>query len=669
MKRIIALILSALCLLSLCACGIGGSENKAQAWLEEQMDNNTLFSFDYDGVPFADFISSWDKYVECTYGDNEDTLYTLTYEKDGVTAKCDIILYKDYPAIDWVINFENTASADSKPISNIQALNTDYAMENPTVQYAYGGNSDGHDFEPLYFDFTESDTLSFESVGGRSSNGYMPYYDMYNDAGGIVVAIGWTGQWTATFNKTENGVNLIAGMTETDIALHANESMRTPSIVMTFFEGNREDGQNIFRSLVLNNYYPVDETGETLTELPLSLGCWGSDGEERLFHNIESANVNGWEFDTLWVDAGWHGENASADTYDTAWYYEAGNWYINEDIYPNGLSPVTEKLHEQGKKFILWFEPERVVEGSDIDVNHPEYVLKGSATTMFQLYNLADDEATDYLIELIGGIIKDNGIDWYRQDFNCDPKNIWSYNDRQQGEHRTGITEIKYITNLYRYLDGIIEMNPGLIMDNCASGGRRLDIEMSKRSVPLWRSDYYVSGEDVQTNSECARNIAWNLSYWVPMSGGGYTSDGLNTAYDFRCQMGSGMQLGVQNTSNKDYWADRLEEYFNCRELMNGNYYILGQGTGDEFNTTNAAYEYFVPEKGAGFIMAFRPEESSADNTTYRLWGLDRDVTYTLTVADNDEVFEAAGAELMDKGLNINLQTPRSSVIIYINAK
>ena len=58
------------------------------------------------------------------------------------------------------------------------------------------------------------------------------------------------------------------------------------------------------------------------------------------------------------------------------------------------------------------------------------------------------------------------------------------------------MTEIKYITNLYRYLDAQVAQNPGLMIDNCASGGRRLDLEMIRRSIPLWNSDYSTQKPD-----------------------------------------------------------------------------------------------------------------------------------------------------------------------------
>ncbi len=76
--------------------------------------------------------------------------------------------------------------------------------------------------------------------------------------------------------------------------------------------------------------------------------------------------------------------------------------------------------------------------------------------------------------------------DCLRIDFNFSPLPFWRENDAQD---RNGITEIKYINAFYRLWNILPDQFPNLIIDNCASGGRRIDIETLKRSVPLWRSD------------------------------------------------------------------------------------------------------------------------------------------------------------------------------------
>ena len=658
-------------LLGLTACKEKEPETdmeRAKNWLETKIEEDNLFSFDYNGIPYKEHIEEWEKQVEETVDENGNTLYTLSYERDGVRAWAEILLRYDMPCMDWVCYFENTADGDSLPISNIQALNATYKAEEPIVNYAFGGNSDGHDFEPISQNMAEITELEIGSEGGRSSQGYMPFFDVEAENKGIVVAIGWTGQWTANISNTENTLTMVAGMSRTDISLHSGESMRTPSVVITFFSGDRYDGNQVYRDMVQKYYTPLDDNGEPVTTLPLTLGVWGGSGETSQLQAVKSAAASDWPYELFWVDAGWHGNIASVDTYDIAWTQEVGNWYVNEKIYPNGLKPITDEVHKEGKEYLLWFEPERVIKGTDFDVNHPEYVLPASSAAMFKLYNLADDEATDYLIELISGIINENGIDWYRQDFNCDPLNAWLTADAKEGEHREGITEIKYITNLYRFWDELLEKCPGLMIDNCASGGRRLDIEMMKRSVPLWRSDYYVLGENADTTADATRNIAWNLNYWIPLSCGGHSNEGVDDSYEFRCQMGAGLQMGVP-ASNRSWWDEKAEEYFTCRSMMNGDYYILAQGTGEKYDTENACYEYYVPEEGRGFLMAFRPEKSSKEEQTFVLRGLEEEATYIVEVKDNGETLEVDGKTLMTNGLKISFPEARLSWLIYITKK
>ena len=47
---------------------------------------------------------------------------------------------------------------------------------------------------------------------------------------------------------------------------------------------------------------------------------------------------------------------------------------------------------------------------------------------------------------------------------------------------------MKHVAGLYEFLDALLAARPHLLVDNCAGGGRRMDLEMLKRSVTFWRS-------------------------------------------------------------------------------------------------------------------------------------------------------------------------------------
>ena len=72
------------------------------------------------------------------------------------------------------------------------------------------------------------------------------------------------------------------------------------------------------------------------------------------------------------------------------------------------------------------------------------------------------------------------------------------------------MTEIGHVEGLYKMWDDLLARHPGLHIDNCASGGRRLDIEMMSRSFVVWRTDHGFA----DTLAEQAQTQA--LAYWVP---------------------------------------------------------------------------------------------------------------------------------------------------------
>ena len=84
-------------------------------------------------------------------------------------------------------------------------------------------------------------------------------------------------------------------------------------------------------------------------------------------------------------------------------------------------------------------------------------------------------------------LIKELGVGAYRQDYNFPPLRYWRENESFD---RQGINENLYVQGYLRFWDTLLERNPGLWIDSCASGGRRNDLETMRRGVPLHPTDY-----------------------------------------------------------------------------------------------------------------------------------------------------------------------------------
>ena len=126
--------------------------------------------------------------------------------------------------------------------------------------------------------------------------------------------------------------------------------------------------------------------------------------------------------------------------------------------------------------------------------------------------NLGNPAARKGITEIVSSLVREGGLAWYRQDFNTDPENFWRAADAPD---RVGMTEIRYIEGLYAFWDELRQRHPGLLIDNCASGGRRLDLETISRSAALWRSDFQCRPE---FNPAGMQGQTYGISSWIPLS-------------------------------------------------------------------------------------------------------------------------------------------------------
>jgi hypothetical protein len=101
--------------------------------------------------------------------------------------------------------------------------------------------------------------------------------------------------------------------------------------------------------------------------------------------------------------------------------------------------------------------------------------------------------------------------------------------------------------------------------------------------------------------------------------------------------------------------------------MMSGDYYVLSAPLIDDVQTEDAAYEFYLPEEGRGYIIAFEPALGKAEDVVYKLKGLEPEATYELTVADTGDVLTRTGAQLMSDGIGLRYPDAAISLLIYFN--
>lgn len=654
-----------------------GDKTDIARWIDSRFAKGQLppFSFILDEKPSEEFLRSWRwSRTAPASTDKNVVLRTFTYTdpRSGLEVVCDVKGYPEFRAVEWVLHFRNTSAENSGQLTRVKIA--DFDMVYPAagalkIHYAEGNKISKADYAPRTAEFRTEQPLHIEPHGGRSSEEAFPFFNLESEASrqGVMVAVGWTGTWFADLEKRDpSRLTLAAGMLNTDLYLYPGEQIRTPSVALMFWSGDRMNGHNRFRRLVLAHhsrkvdgspFYPLCSAFNYRDPQPCGeYSCLTADWAVAMVRRYSMFELTP---DVFWLDAGWH-TGAGDFRHGKSWANTTGNWTVDRERFPEGLKPVSDAVHETGAKFMVWFEPERVVKGTQWATEHKEWMLdtewpEGSEQSTWYLFDLGNDEACDWLCKYYGDLIEENGIDYYRQDFNMLPAGYWRDADEPG---RSGIKEIRHIENLYKFWDYLLERFPGLLIDNCASGGKRLDWESIGRSAPLWRSDYYHY--DDPDGYQCH---TYGLNFFLPIHGTGIL---LPDQYSFRSSLSSALQCNWKVTEPGVSVLDmqqRIREYRDIREYYYEDYYPLS-GTGDLTGSDVwLAYQMHRPSDDSGIVVAFRRQNAPDTEYTVRLGGLTPDASYTLVDCDTQAETVRSGRELTE-GLTLRLDNPKSSLLI-----
>ncbi len=252
--------------------------------------------------------------------------------------------------------------------------------------------------------------------------------------------------------------------------------------------------------------------------------------------------------------------------------------------------------------------------------------------------------------------------------------------------YRLGYTENKWTTNEYKLWDTLKELNPDFFLDNTASGGRRLDIELVKRGVALWRTDLNDSGSSATgTFYEQHQEQTQNISLWIPLTSAGYTIDvGFEpTVYQARSLYSASASISATNAYNTeatyshlkdengakikkiDHAVNMANEFAALRPYWYGNYYQLievaneGDGSAADVEAYRKwqSYQLYREDLNEGMFVVIRREGISAgESVTIKLKGLRNCASYKIVDIDgvvSEQTY--TGEHLMNEGLSITV--------------
>ncbi|MDW7657640.1 MAG: alpha-galactosidase [Bacillota bacterium] len=659
--------------------------NQASLWIERLTNKQNLpYSFAWNGQKVDFSQRRWRFSVQSDLLDAARTQYTttLTDAMTGLEITCIAVQYHRYAAVEWTLWYENTGSADTQVLSDLCAidaellepdLNPDVERIIPAVRlYHFIGDYNAPDnYAPVEHFFHAYEPLTLRSQGGRPVDMGFPYVRAQDDLRGVILAISWQGQWEAKFQaagitghrQRKDGLHARAWQQHFHAKLLPGEKVRTPMIVLMPYEG--DDGiraQNLWRRWFLEYNIPR-QNGE-----PIKPYYFVSNGElmERVTQKghlqlIDTIAAEGLPADYLWMDAGWY-----EDVVDT--YNALGTWKPHKKRFPDGIRIISEQAHRHGIKTLLWFEPERARAGSEIHREHPDWLIRHPYLKKNMLLDLSNEDAFAWILERILSLIKSEAVDCYRSDFNMDPLLYW-----QNGEpiDRQGIRENKHCIAYLRLFDEILRANPGILIDSCASGGRRNDLETLRRSVPLHITDYFYENlEQLEAGAPdltAKQAMHHSLFQWIPYFGSGYVPGPDKDHYHHRSvtliPFINSMCLTDLATDFEQIkcWQQEWREVAHC---LYGDYYPLTPYSRDARDWIG--WQFHLEASEEGVIQVFMRAQSVYDQGTFRLRGLNIDAKYEVKDYNTGVKRIIIGAELMEDGLKIVMfRRPDSALFHY----
>ncbi len=656
---------------------------QATAWFHTMAEDpaNFPFYYTYRGKAHRGFGDLTLLSHDTTKTDKrEDHVYRYGLESLVIT-----LLFTHYPAYgasESTIFVENGGDTDSGVLEGC-CQKWEFAGERPVLRGILGDH--GCAYAPYEKDLT-AENVRFVSDSGRPTHVTFPYYDLAYGEGGVLLAIGWAGTFTADFTYAE-GVTTYTAKSVNDLqtVLRPGEKIRTALFVTIPYQSRRSGyAANLWRSWFLDcNLPPLDDKGTPVP--PMSFCCLAkdtglpnSDGSisERYFTwkpTLEKMAEVGVHVDVRWFDAGWYiAPNLTSPESD--WWGTVGTWELDPYKWPGqSFLESTEYARAQGMRTLMWFEPERVTDVENLAKNFgydPAWAIRREGVGSIS-NNIGIPACYDWTVGRICKLLRENKVEIYREDNNSDPGPLWRYLDTLEGENRTGITECKFVDAHYRMWDDIIATTLSFggcgFCDSCASGGGRNDLESLRRGIPLLRSDAD------RTTTALRLSMTWGFNQWIPFCGantkekiGQLDPRGRSDVYTWRASYLPILNVDSQFTQDpdQDFSILRfgLDEWAKLNTYLTKDFYPLTPWHDQNDKTGFTAFGYHDPDKDIGILLLFRMEECERDTLTVTVPWMEGDsCRFRLTDADTGEAWETS-----DAALTIKLAEKRSARLLWV---
>lgn len=397
------------------------------------------------------------------WNQGEESLESFVVFRNQSDAACGLELLESF-SIGGITPF---APGDAPEHLILHRLRSDWSME---------GRLESIPFETLNLEPSWSGhgvrCERFGQTGSMAVNHFFPWMMAEDRTNGVVwgAMIAHNASWQMEVYRKDDSASLSGGLADFDFGhwkkeILPGESFQTPTAILTVARG---DVDRVSQRMTGAMDSACEQGPECEQELPVMFNeyctTWGCPSHENIVQILDQVKNKGLKY--FVIDCGWFKREG------IPWDISMGDYHISPELFPEGLEKTVEAIRSAGMIPGIWFEIDNVGCASDA-WNQTEHLLRrnGSVleTSSRRFWNMTDPWVQEYLTERVIGTLKKYEFGYMKMDYN-DTIGIGCDGAESLGEGlRRNMEESR------RFIEKVKEELPGIVLENCASGGSKME--------------------------------------------------------------------------------------------------------------------------------------------------------------------------------------------------
>ena len=312
----------------------------------------------------------------------------------------------------------------------------------------------------------------YGQTGSMPVKKYFPFAAVEDQKTGVVwaVQLAHEASWQMEVYRQDDALHLCGGLADREFGhwmkkIEAGGAFETPTAIVTVCAG---DIDRACQRLTQAGQKYADQAPESEQELPIIFNeyctTWGSPSHENIKKILDVIRDRGFSY--FVIDCGWFREAG------VPWDISMGDYQISPDLFPEGLDQTVKMITEAGMKAGIWFEIDNVGRAARAYAS-TEHMLKKDGipitTENRRFWDMRDPWVISYLEERVIGTLRQYGFSYMKMDYNdtigigCDGCESLGEGLRQNME-----ASVNFVRR-------VREQIPGIILENCSSGGHKLE--------------------------------------------------------------------------------------------------------------------------------------------------------------------------------------------------